>query len=97
MGWNAGTFLIAPGASVRVDFWWDGSWMGTQFALARPQTNLGPFLPPAPSSELETTNPGVGFTRRDTERPNWVYHVTASNPGSPTYVFGELTGGEVQP
>lgn len=97
MAWTAGPLLIAPGENVRVNFGWDGAYMGAQFAVAQPIERGGMFIGGFPGGELETTAHGVSFIRGREHIPVWTYHVLVRNIGTSLYVFFELTGGEVEP
>jgi len=96
MAWTAGIFIIAPGENVRVNFGWDGAYMGAQFAVAQPREGGSWFVPQFPAGELETTAHGVGFKRGKGIDPVWTYHVLVRNVET-NELFFELTGGKVEP
>jgi hypothetical protein len=99
MSWEAGLFLLAEGASVTVEFWWPGQYMGPQYAMARPLMEISLGLGSEPIIGERTVNTsGVGLTgrREDAEEPaDWIYHVTVQNVNTEFAVFFTLTGGGV--
>lgn len=95
MSWIAGSFFLEAGQSVRISFDWDGKYMGTQFALARPETlPFGPFLESPGVWEVQTADHGLIGERRSDGPDIWTYVVTVRNPGSHAAVL-QLTGGAV--
>jgi hypothetical protein len=97
MGWTVGRFMITQGATVTIEFSWQGQYKGTQFAQARPVLDLGPFLGSVSGERtLNTINHGL-TARRNGEQTDWIYRVTVQNPHTDVVVIFELTGGEVEP
>lgn len=97
MAWKVGNFLVAEGASVGIEFNWQGKYKGTQFALARPLLDLGPILGNITGERtVITTNHGL-TARRGNEVTSWIYQVIVQNPNTDAVVFFDLTGGEVAP
>jgi hypothetical protein len=95
MAWRAGRFMVAQGASVTIDFNWQGKFMGAQFAQARPILDLGPFLWSIDGERtLNITKYGLTARSGDSD-PAWIYHVTVQNPQEDAFVIFDLTGGEV--
>jgi hypothetical protein len=45
MAWSVGRFLVAPGASVRLEYNWQGRYHGVQYAMAKPVLDLCVFFP----------------------------------------------------
>lgn len=80
------------GDSIRLSFDWNGEYMGTQFALARPVdfSHMGIWSIPG-TWEVETAE-----HRLKVSSSGWVYGVTVRNTSEGAAVF-ELTGGEVAP
>jgi hypothetical protein len=98
MAWKVGAFAVAGGTSVRLTFNWQGQYHGTQFALARPILDLGPWVGQVIGErEIETTNHRLMGRRSDNVEPDWIYGVTVTNPNPDHAVIFELTGGEVEP
>jgi hypothetical protein len=99
MAWRAGNFILTEGASVKIEFNWQGAYKGTQFALARPVMDLGPFVGEVTGERtVDTTNHGITGRRRSTGvNVDWIYHVTVQNLNTDAFVLFELMGGEVAP
>jgi hypothetical protein len=99
MAWKVGNFILTEGASVRIDFNWQGNYKGTQFAQARPVMDLGPFLPAVTGMREVRTLDHALSGRRQTMADNiaWIYSVTVQNMSSDSIVFFDLTGGGVEP
>lgn len=99
MSWEAGVFVLAEGASVMVEFWWPGQYMGPQYAMARPLMEISLGLGSEPIiGERTVDTSSIGLTGRqvDENQPtDWIYHVTVQNVNSDFIVFFTLTGGGV--
>lgn len=99
MSWEAGLFVLTQGASVMVEFWWPGEYMGPQYAMARPLMEISLGLGSQPiigERTVNTSTLALTGRREDEEKPiDWIYHVTVQNVNTDFVVFFTLTGGGV--
>jgi hypothetical protein len=97
MAWSSGEFMLAEGASVTIDFNWEGQYKGTQFAQARP--TMDAFIGKVwGEREVRTTEHALRGRRESLGKEvYWTYSVKVENMSSDFIVFFDLTGGEVEP
>jgi hypothetical protein len=105
MGWrvNSPTFYIAPGATVRIDFWWGHPGdKGAQWAMGHPMKGEPPTSL-ATERVSKEVNCEIGvvvingppmYGCGDPETAYWVYHVDIHNEGANGCRF-QLEGGGV--
>jgi len=105
MGWrvNNPSFYIAPGSTIRIDFWWDRPGdMGPQWAMGHPMRGEPPSalaterVAKVVACEIGqiTINGPTHYGCGDPETAYWRYYADITNDGPEAFNF-QLEGGGV--